>query len=268
MKPPQEVEVPIPAYRPMISRIAFGTFIGILISMAIDPILELLPNNDLIRRFAETLMDDVIQGVFPILMGILAARIKRLDQFIAVHGKRLSLVIAAVFTLLLWVHARTPLSFGVACALGFTFVAALIFMRVCLYMAQISMWRPTEEQLKEYQRRREEDAQRLQYEALAGMRDIEETNLLIAGRAAADLAAASNQMIFGGFFGIVAILFLGIAGTVNGFFLYGLEKWWPLLVGFITSSAAFAFVGIVDSISSSEGNRIPIDEKWTGFGVE
>jgi hypothetical protein len=248
------------AESPLIARVAFGSVVGAVVGLLLDPLLSLLPPADLLSEFVEGLVSAALNLAVIVAFGIFAARVQRLDRFLRRYLVRIALAVSLFLPLALWINAGAPTGLAVLLSLVVTGFVTATFLIVCGEIVYQTMQAPTEAQAKELAERRAAEAERIAEGAIAAG-----DPQIAAGVFGADLAGRVGRMQALACVGVVGAAVLGpgivIAGTAGARFLYELAWQWSFLVGCILLAAAIRVVTFGSDLGTAHAHQVPTAEK-------
>ncbi len=243
--------------------VAFGAVTGVIISMLIRPVMELLPGK-LFEEFLSKTVETVFSIGLPILLGFIAAHIRRLDQFLQRYLATAALIGAILLSFSLWVHAGHPVRIFPIVSGLLTMVETWVFLLFCGGIVQTGLLQIKGNQEGEYLKLREADAQRIAADAVAaGDPDIAVTifGLNAAGAAARGVLAGCLYILLLEFH-MVAI---GVVSTLDAYVFFKLSLLWSLASGIILAAATTRIVTFSIDFGERYSETIPIEEKYKGI---
>jgi hypothetical protein len=110
--------------------VAFGAVTGTIVSVLIQPFVDLLPGK-LFEEFPARLVDDALLFGLPILLAFAAARIRRLDRFLQRYLAPAAVAVSLLLGLSLWIRAGEPAGLWPVVTLAVTVIEAWLFPVFC-----------------------------------------------------------------------------------------------------------------------------------------
>jgi hypothetical protein len=243
--------------------VAFGAVSGTIIAILIQPLVELLPAR-LFEEFVSHVVEALLMLGLPILFAFIASRIRRLDHFLRRYLPRAALVASVILAASLWAHAGRPMSVWAVVAVVLTVIETWLFLLFCGGAVGTGLLQIVGRQKAEYEKIREEDAQRIVEEAIAeGEPDMATAifSLNIAGAVGAALAH--------GCLGIVLVTLhmvaIWVVRALDAYVLFRLSLVWSVIAGTFVAAATIRLVTVSEEFGEQHSETVPLKEKYKGI---
>jgi hypothetical protein len=239
--------------------LAFGAVLGTVISVSMKPLTDLLPGR-LFEEFLHGGVEMALMVGFPILLGLVAARIRRLDRLLRRYLLSASLCASLLLGLSLWRYAGWSVAKWSVISILLTWLVIWLFLLVCGGAVIQGLSVIIGKQAKAYKKRREAEAQEIAARAIADGDP---------GAAAGAFGAAAAGGVGEGILRVVAIglllLFITAAvfavSALDAYRLFSLSRSWSLLTGAIIAAAAIQVVRLSEGFGEKFSESVPLEEK-------
>jgi hypothetical protein len=243
--------------------VAFGAVSGTIISILVQPLIELLPGK-LFEEFLRSAVESVLFIGLPILLAFAAARIRRLDHFLRKYLAPAALCTSLLLAYSLWTHAGRPVRLLPMVAAALTTFETWFFILFCGGAVQVGLSQIRGKQEIEYEKQREDDARRIAEEAIA-----EGDPAIATGIFGLNVAGAVGQAIGFGCLQILLLVFhmaaIWAVSTLDAYVFFRLSLLWSLAAGTIIAAAITRVVTFSQEFGERHSESIPLDEKYKGI---
>jgi hypothetical protein len=243
--------------------VAFGAVTGAIISVLIQPLVELLPGR-LFEEFLARLVEDALLIGVPILLAFAVARIHRLDHLLQRFLLPASLGVSLLFGLSLWIRAGTPTNRWPVVAVVLSLTETGLFLLFCGGAVGVGLSQIAGKQEEQYTREREAEAQQIAGQAIA-----EGDPDLAAGIFSSNVAGEFSQGIAVGCLKVLLFSFhmaaIWVVSALDAHFLFNLSLPWSLGAATIIATAATRVVTLSEEFGERYSESVPLDEKYHGI---
>jgi hypothetical protein len=243
--------------------VAFGAVTGTIISILIQPLVDLLPGK-LFENFLDVFVEHILSLALPILFALFASRIRRIDQFLHRYLAGAGLLISFLLAFSVWSYAGGPVRLLPVGAAALTMVVTWFFLLFCGGAVQLGLAQITGKQKEEYEKKREADAQDIAAKAIAeGDPDIATEIFATNAAGAVGKALASGCLQFVLFWFNIAAIFA--VGTLDAHVLFRLSLVWSLLAAIIIAAATTRVLTLSEEFGERYSGSVPLSDKYKGI---